>query len=147
VGSMRWRSTEVVWARTKTAPGACGNGHGHERERKDVRARAANGTRTAREHGRKREGADNMRAPTSTACADARARTACWCQRPLDAWTGERGRQGVRPTGAFARTSVKSCDHLQQSYTIQCISQNLIYHILWFKITALHMEVARKFYL
>jgi hypothetical protein len=83
----------------------------------------------------KREGADNMRVPTSTRCADGRA------------LMGERGRQGLCPTGAVARTSAKSCDHLQQSYTIQCISQNLIYHILWLKITALYMEVARKLYL
>jgi hypothetical protein len=144
---MRWQSMEVVWARTKTTPGACEKWHGCERERKDVRARAANSARTGGERGREREGTNNMRAPTSTAYVDARARTACWRQPPLRARTGERRRQGVRPTGAFARISAKSCDHLQQSYTIQCISENLIYHILWLKITALHMEVTRKFYL
>jgi hypothetical protein len=144
---MRWRSTEVVWVRTRIAPGACGNKHGREQERKDVRVRAANGARTGGKCGCNREGADNMRAPTSTTCTDARVWTACWSQRPLRARTGEHGQQGVCPTCTFARTSAKSCDHLEQSYTIQCISQYLIYHILWFKITALHMEVTRKFYL
>jgi hypothetical protein len=148
VGSLMWRSTQVVWTRTKTASGACGNRHGRERERKDVRAQAANGWRMRVRmggHGQhvgtnvhcvhRRKGEDSMRAPTSNACADARPRT------------GEHGRQGVCLTSAFAKLSAKSCDHLQQSYTIQCISQNLIYHILWLKITALRMEVTHKFYL
>jgi hypothetical protein len=113
VGSLRWRSTQVVWAQMKTALGACENGHGRERERKVVRARAASGTRTGGERGHEREGVDNMRAPTSTICADARARIACGCQCPLGARIGERGRQGVRLTGAVVRTSAKSCDHLQ----------------------------------
>jgi hypothetical protein len=119
----------------ETALGACGNGHGREWESKAIRARAANGARMGVEHGHEWEGADNKRVPTSTRYTERRARM------------GERGQQGVRLTGAVASISAKSCDHLQQSYTIQCISQNLIYHILWLKITALHMEVSRKFYL
>jgi hypothetical protein len=81
------------------------------------------------------EGTDSMLEPTSTACADTRVRT------------GERGRHCVRLIGTFAKTSAKSCDHLQQSYTIECIPENLIYHILYLKIMALHVEVTRKFYL
>jgi hypothetical protein len=65
-GSLRWRSTQVVWVQRKTAPGACGNGYRHERERKVVQARATNGVRMSGERRHEWEGVDNVQAPTST---------------------------------------------------------------------------------
>jgi hypothetical protein len=65
---------QVVWARTKIAPGACKNGLGREREREDVQARAANDARTGGECRHEWEGADIMRVPTSTMCTNASTR-------------------------------------------------------------------------
>jgi hypothetical protein len=102
---------QVRWAPMGTTLGTCRNGHGCKLECDIVRARATYGTQTGQECKRRQEGVDNMQAQMLNGCAD-----------------GGHGLTGLRSQSIIGKTSAKSCDHLQQIYTIDYISKSFIYY-------------------